>query len=68
MFLLTDFTNSPVIRHEYGYYYLYYVAVLIVINLAVLIYAIVVQARWAFRKHYFTKRNRKIIEERKARY
>ena len=39
---------------------------LIVINLAVLVYAIGVEVRWAIRKRHFKKRNKRIVEERRA--
>ena len=64
MFLLTDFTEDPVDRHRYGYYFLYYVAVLIGLNLVVLIISISLVIRLACRKCYYNKRNKRILKER----
>ena len=49
MFLLTDFTVDPVQRHEYGYYFLYYVATLIVLNLFVFVATVSLAIRHACR-------------------
>ena len=65
MFLLTDFTVDPVDRHQYGYYFLYYVAVLIGLNLIIFILTIILVIRHACRKCYYQGRNRRIIEERR---
>ena len=53
MFLLTDFIENPVDRHDYGYWFLYYVAVLIVLNLIVLVYSLVMDARHYIRKSFY---------------
>ena len=58
MFMLTDFTVNPEIRHDYGYYFLYYVATLIGINLCVLFVSIYFDVRRACRRHYARKRAR----------
>lgn len=58
MFMLTDFTEDPVQRHDYGYYFLYYVATLIGINLCVLFVSIYFDVRRACRRHYARKRAR----------
>lgn len=65
MFLLTDFTADPVDRHKLGYYFLYYVAVIILLNLLVLVYSIAMAVRHACRKCYYQKRNKRIIQERR---
>ena len=65
MFLLTDFTVDPVDRHQIGYYFLYYVGVLIALNLCVLILSIILAIRYACRKCYYSRRNKRILAERR---
>ena len=56
MFLLSEFTEDPVVRHDYGYIFLYYVLALIIINVLVLITSLVIQGRLAFRRYVYRKR------------
>ena len=55
MFMLTDFTEDPVLRHDYGYYFLYYVATLIGINICFFVASMVILGRIAYRRWYARK-------------
>jgi len=54
--MLTDFTVDPVERHDYGYYFLYYVATLIVINVLILVTSIMIEGRRACKRYYAKQR------------
>ena len=69
MFMFTDFNASPVDRHTYGYYFLYYVAALIAINVIVLVVSVGIECRWNYRRWYILrqrKKNQKNAKEVKA--
>ena len=53
MFLLTDYIADPVDRHELGYYFLYYVCALIILNLIVLFVSIGREVHYQIRKYYY---------------
>ena len=63
MFMLTDFTEDPVERHDYGYYFLYYVATLIGINICILIASIVIEIRRACRRWIARRKARRDMKK-----
>ena len=62
--MFTDFVADPVTRHSYGYYFLYCVATLIIINVAVLIVSLTLSIRLACRRYQLKKISKQIAIDR----
>lgn len=51
--MFTDFIADPVTRHTYGYYFLYIVGVLIILNIVVLVVSLTIGIRQSCRRMRF---------------
>lgn len=66
LFVFTDFMEDPVTRHDYGYYFLYYVAVLMLMNIMVLCFSLARDTKIYFRKRKAKARVKKLSKEARA--
>lgn len=64
MFHFTEYVDSPLVRHQLGWYYLYFVALNVCLNVLVLVYVLVNKIYQAARRWFIKRKKMKLARMR----